>query len=327
MSGAAILDVVVDGGVEAAQPVFKVEEHVVPEAAGAGIGERGDAAAGETGGTFAGGAKVLVAGLVAAGLDGVERGLVPGEAAGEVAQVMVDGGDAAVVVQGTDAAGIIQQQTAVFAVGGEAAPVFAIAAEGNELVGVADAAQVDVAVGDVVQQAVGVVEDIGDGHVPGRGFVQGEVPGGENGTGFGAEEGHGSAQVHSVFVQFAPCAAVAVLGLVVVAQAEVAAAIVAVPAVFVVAEVVGAPARQDAFSTGEFGGGAVFAAHVGVVHLQFLAFVVAVGAVVHPEFVVTVVEWRGAFEEGSGAVCAGGKEQGGGQGQGFVHAGFLLAGY
>ena len=97
MSGAAILDVVVDGGVDAAQPVFKVEEHVIPEAASAGIRERGDAAAGETGGAFAGGADMFAVGLVAAGLDGVERGLVPSEAAGEVAQVMVDGGDAAVV--------------------------------------------------------------------------------------------------------------------------------------------------------------------------------------------------------------------------------------
>ena len=82
----------------------------------------------------------------------------------------------------------------------------------------------------------------------------------------------------------------AVFGLVAVAQAEVAAAIVAVPAVFAVTEVVGALARQDAFAAGEFGGGTVFAAHVGVVHLQFLSFVVAVGAVVHPEFVVIVAE-------------------------------------
>ena len=82
----------------------------------------------------------------------------------------------------------------------------------------------------------------------------------------------------------------AVFGLVVVAQAEVAATIITVPAVFAVAEVVGALARQDAFATGELGGGTVFAAHVGVVHLQFLAFVVAVGAVVHPEFVVAVAE-------------------------------------
>ena len=45
-----------------------------------------------------------------------------------------------------------------------------------------------------MQQAVGVMEDFGDVHAPGQGFVQGEVPGGEDGTGFGGEESHNYAK-------------------------------------------------------------------------------------------------------------------------------------
>ena len=121
------------------------------------------------------------------------------------------------------------------------------------------------------------------------------------------------AQVNGVFVQLATAAALAVHGLLAVAEAEVAAAVVARPAVFAVAEVVVAAPRQDALAVFEFGGGAVFAAHVGVVHLQFGATV----AVVHPEGVVTGGKRRYAFEEG-GLGGAGGKK-GSDKGERFIH--------
>ena len=69
-------------------------------------------------------------------------------------------------------------------------------------------------------------------------------------------------------------------------EVEMVAAVVARPAVFAVAEVVGAALCENTFARFEFGGGAVFTAHVGVVDLQLGATV----AVVRPEFVIAVIE-------------------------------------
>ena len=105
----------------------------------------------------------------------------------------------------------------------------------------------------------------------------------------------------------------AVHGLVAVAEAEGTATVVTRPAVFAVVKVVCAAARQHALAFFEFGGGAVFAAHVGVVDLEFGAAV----AVVRPEDVIPGGQFGDAGEEG-GLAGAGGEEQGG-EGREFVH--------